>query len=114
MTSAHGDTIIECNKLREQIAFLVKEAKQELAVKDRRIAHLETECTRLFDPVKKFWNENLDNENKELKKALQWVLGTCDNAADLIDDDEEDETEEVRTMVKAYRKQFNIKKNVPL
>jgi hypothetical protein len=54
--------------------------------------------------------KELSDENTELKKALQWALGTCDNAADIIGDDEEDETEEVKEMIKGYRKQFNLSK----
>ena len=43
--------------LEQKVDWLLTECKKELSAKDKRIAHLETEITRVFDPIRKFWNE---------------------------------------------------------
>ena len=50
---------------------LFREAKKELEIKDKRISFLESEITRVFDPIRQFWN----NENKEkLDKAEEEIV----------------------------------------
>ncbi len=49
---------------------LFREAKKELEIRDRRIAELQTECTRLFEPVREFWNAERISEVEKLKEEL--------------------------------------------
>ena len=55
---------------------LINECKNELSLKDKRIAFLETEITRVFDPVRKFWHDDKEKERKELYEACQEALNT--------------------------------------
>lgn len=60
---------------------LFREAKREIEIRDKRIIELQSECTRLFEPTREFWNmenqtriENLIKENEtlfETNKKLQ-------------------------------------------
>jgi hypothetical protein len=50
---------------------LFREAKREIEIRDKRIIELQSECTRLFEPTREFWNmenqtriENLIKENE--------------------------------------------------
>lgn len=52
---------------------LFREAKREIEIRDKRIIELQSECTRLFEPTREFWNmenqtriENLIKENEIL------------------------------------------------
>ena len=49
-------------RLTEEKENLFKEAKRELARKDREIAYLKSECERLYEPTKTFWN--MENQSK--------------------------------------------------
>lgn len=56
---------------------LFREAKREIEIRDKRIIHLQSECTRLFEPTREFWNmenqtriENLIKENEVLFKNI--------------------------------------------
>lgn len=53
-----------------EIENLIKEAKKELSEKDKTIAHLSSECTRLFDPTRKFWNGEKDKTITEARKII--------------------------------------------
>lgn len=53
---------------------LFREAKKELEIKDKRIAVLEAEATRLFEPTRKFWNER----QGEKIEALESKLSECE------------------------------------
>ena len=46
---------------------LFKEAKRELAYKDKKIAFLEAECERIYHPIREFWNMEKDEEMKKLR-----------------------------------------------
>lgn len=50
---------------------LIKRGKEELAAKDKRIAFLESECTRLFDPTRELWNQERQSELQSTKEALR-------------------------------------------
>lgn len=63
-------------------ADLIARCKDELAAKDRRIAFLEKEATRLFEPTKEFWNqENLKEARADRAELVACVLAFF-NAAD--------------------------------
>ncbi len=73
----------EINRLKDQNARLLKDGKEELSRKDKRIAFLEAECTRLYDPTRKFWNESLETQIdakdaiiEKLKEALEYYADT--------------------------------------
>lgn len=64
----------EIDELKDR---LIKEARSELERKDKRILELEKECTRLFDPTRKFWDEDyreslvkLQAENVKLNQEV--------------------------------------------
>ena len=50
---------------------LFDECKSELKRKDDRISLLEAETTRLFDPVRLFWSEDVREAIKDLAQALE-------------------------------------------
>lgn len=54
-----------CNKI-------VIEARKELKRKDDRIQHLESEITRLFDPVREFWNIERREQIQAMAEALKF------------------------------------------
>jgi hypothetical protein len=74
--------------LQREISSILEAAKSELTAKDKRIAFLETETTRLFDPVRKFWNDDMNEKLKDvstaLKKWLEWE-NSLDARAGLYD-----------------------------
>jgi hypothetical protein len=49
---------------------LFREAKKELEIRDKRITELQAECTRLFEPVREFWNVERISEVEKLKEEL--------------------------------------------
>jgi len=53
---------------------LISECRQELARKDERIAYLEKEVSRVFDPTKKFWSDQMD-------ELLDYVITKMQEAA---------------------------------
>ncbi len=53
-------------------AHLFREAKKELEIKDKRIAFLESEVTRVFEPTRKFWNEELETKLAIAVEALEF------------------------------------------
>jgi len=57
-----------------EIENLIKEAKKELSEKDKTIAHLSSECTRLFDPTRKFWNDEKDKAIAEARFFISSML----------------------------------------
>lgn len=57
-----------------EIENLIKEAKKELSEKDKTIAHLSSECTRLFDPTRKFWNDEKDKAITEAREIIKSFL----------------------------------------
>jgi len=63
-----ANEIIASNSQMEK--HLMKECKQELAYKDARIAHLEKEVTRVFEPTRQFWNDQLSEKIVELEKQI--------------------------------------------
>lgn len=56
--------------MKDCCQHLINEARKELKRKDERIAFLESECTRLFDPVREFWNMERREEVRALAEAL--------------------------------------------
>lgn len=95
--------LAEAEKVNQK---LLKDGKDELATKDKRIAHLESECTRLYDPTKKFWNEDLEkrlaeaeisrsvaqesnttfiNQIRDLQQRLAEATTALESAIDLAD-----------------------------
>ena len=53
---------------------LIEEAKKELSTKDKRIAYLESECSRLFEPTKKFWNDENEKKLAESQATLREAI----------------------------------------
>jgi hypothetical protein len=56
--------------MNECCRHLFREAKKELEIKDKRIAHLEAEVTRVFEPTREFWNNQRKQEITILKTAV--------------------------------------------
>jgi hypothetical protein len=45
--------------------------KKDMAMKDKEIAYLKAECERLYEPTKKFWNEELEAKLAVAIEALE-------------------------------------------
>jgi hypothetical protein len=76
-------------KQKEEIDHLVKEAKRELKLKDKRIAHLESEVSRLFEPTRAFWNskqeEIIAKQKEEIEELRELALNLRGIVSELID-----------------------------
>jgi hypothetical protein len=60
--------------MNECCKHLFREAVKELELKDKRISHLESEVTRLFDPIRQYWNEETQQEIQKLKADREVLL----------------------------------------
>lgn len=81
----YKDRLAMLNKIKsleETIKGLFKSAKSELAIKDKRIAFLETECTRLYEPTRKFWNDDLEKKLSEKEAALSEAINIMKGSMD--------------------------------
>jgi chromosome segregation ATPase len=56
------------------ISRMKTEYKEDMVKKDKHIAFLESECKRLHEPTREFWNNERLEEVKELKRLLQEAL----------------------------------------
>ena len=61
--------------MRANEARFIRDAKEELAFKDKRIKVLEDEITRIYDPIKKFWNEDMEKKVEMLQRKV--VIAEC-------------------------------------
>lgn len=53
-----------------KVKALVEECKKELKFKDNRIHALEKEVSRVFEPTKQFWNQEMDKLLDDALRAL--------------------------------------------
>ncbi len=56
-----------------KVKALIEECKKELKFKDNRIHALEKEVSRVFDPTKQFWNQEMDKLLDHALKALEEI-----------------------------------------
>ena len=88
-----------------EIEYLIKEAKKELSEKDKTIAHLSSECTRLFEPTRKFWNGEKDKAIAEARELINVALKITEERSFWIKDEfimESEQVEEWREKAKAW------------
>jgi len=71
--AGHASRESEIEELKKKVERLLYDGKTELAAKDKRIAFLESETTRLYDPVRKFWNEDKTDEINQLRATVKAV-----------------------------------------
>lgn len=53
---------------------LFREAKRELQIRDTRIAELQKECTRLFEPTREFWNSDTRSDLKTANSIILEII----------------------------------------
>jgi uncharacterized protein YdcH (DUF465 family) len=97
---------------------LFREAKREIEIRDKRIIELQSECTRLFEPTREFWNkennkriENLIKENEVLFKKTVELEAEINRLQNYVISGYEQGIEELKKekcRVKKQKKTFRI------
>ena len=72
------DLVNELSKQNDLIERMKKDYRFDMDRKNKEIEFLKSECKRIYDPIREFWNiekneelEKLRNENEHLKKSLK-------------------------------------------
>lgn len=81
---------------------LLKRGREELAAKDKRIAFLESECTRLFEPTKEFWNKTEKSQLIEEVRELAAWLNSSAITLDAIAENGDGEYGIIKATLKEY------------
>lgn len=60
----------EIDRFKKEVGDLIKDGKKELSEKDKIIAELSKEATRLYEPTRKFWNDSLEDKLKDRDQRI--------------------------------------------